>query len=86
MVMMVVTIPAIVLAIHHGFMQTFHDSHNIFKLSVMLMLTGLVVQCFRSIHYLKLGYYPIDVFFPTWITKDLGICLFIYGMIFLRKK
>jgi hypothetical protein len=37
------------------------------------------VQTYRSIHYLQLGTYPIDFYFPTWIVKDAGFCLIVYS-------
>lgn len=63
-----------------------NDWHTLLKAGFALMVLGLVVQIVRSIHYLEHGYYPIDVYFPMWITKDIGASLLIYYFAFVHPK
>jgi nitric oxide reductase large subunit len=55
------------------------EQDKVFRIGFLLLCLGLGVQTFRSIHYLQLGTYPIDFYFPTWIVKDAGFCLIVYS-------
>jgi hypothetical protein len=50
------------------------------------MVFGLVVQVIRSIHFLQHGSYPVDHYFPMWLTKDIGACILIYYYSFIHGK
>lgn len=60
--------------------------HILLKIGFASMVFGLVVQIVRSIHYLDNGHYPIDRYFPMWLTKDIGIMLMIYFFAFIDKR
>jgi hypothetical protein len=40
----------------------------------------------RTLHFFEHGFYPIDRYFPLWITKDIGICILIYFYAFVYPK
>ena len=56
------------------------------KVGVAFLVLGLVVQLARSSHYLVHGFYPVDVYFPLWITKDIGAAVLIYYYSFIKIK
>lgn len=60
--------------------------HPVLKFGFALTVFGLVVQIIRSTHYLQHGYYPVDVIFPMWVTKDLGISAIVFYFAFLHPK
>lgn len=63
-----------------------NDYHWMLKTGILFMVIGLGVQVVRSIHYLDHGYYPIDRFFPTWITKDIGSIFLVVYFAFIHPK
>lgn len=63
-----------------------YNLHPLLKTGFAFMVFGLVVQLIRSSHYLEFGAYPVDVYFPLWITKDIGAALLIYYFAFLHSK
>lgn len=79
-----------VIAIFTAFIYVFAKSDNgmhiLLKVGFASMVFGLVVQIVRSIHYLDVGYYPIDHYFPLWITKDAGAVILIYYFSFIHPK
>lgn len=77
-IMLFAQVYAIGLAFIYVFPNESSHLHILQKLGFTLLVFGLVVQIIRSVHYLNLGHYPIDVVFPMWVTKDLGACLLIY--------
>jgi hypothetical protein len=60
--------------------------HILQKIGFAFLVSGLVVQLVRSSHYLQFGIYPVDVLFPTWITKDIGACILVYYYAFVAPK
>ena len=84
--MLVVELIAVFVAFIYVFAK--HDSklHIVQKIGFASMVFGLVVQAIRSIHFLENGYYPIDHYFPMWITKDIGACILIYYYSFIYPK
>lgn len=60
--------------------------HILLKIGFASMVFGLVVQIVRSIHYLDAGYYPIDRYFPLWLTKDIGAMILVYYFAFVHKR
>jgi hypothetical protein len=62
------------------------DMHILQKVGFALLVFGLVVQVVRTMHYLKFGSYPVDHYFPMWLTKDLGIMALIYYYSFINPK
>lgn len=78
-----------VIAIFVAFINVFakpNDFHWLLKAGIASMVFGLVVQIVRSIHYLDNGSYPVDRYFPMWLTKDIGIMLMIYFFAFIDKR
>lgn len=63
-----------------------HKYHVMLKAGFALMVFGLVVQVVRSLHYLEHRAYPVDVYFPMWICKDLGASVLIFYFAFIHKK
>ena len=62
------------------------DMHMLQKVGFALFVFGLVVQVVRTVHYLEFGSYPVDHYFPMWLTKDLGIMALIYYYSFIHPK
>jgi ABC-type polysaccharide/polyol phosphate export permease len=60
--------------------------HILLKIGIASMVFGLVVQIVRSIHYLDNGFYPIDRYFPLWLTKDIGSMVLVYYFAFVHKR
>jgi hypothetical protein len=53
---------------------------------IYLCTFGLCVQVGRSMNYIKYNAYPVDEWFPFWITKDIGISVMLYCLIKLAIK
>lgn len=84
---MVASLFFIAVAFVFVFLREQNDMHILQKVGFALLVFGLVVQVVRSLHYLEHGFYPIDVYFPMWLTKDLGIMVLIgYYSFIYRKK
>lgn len=62
------------------------DMHILQKVGFALLVFGLVVQVVRTVHFLRFGSYPIDHYFPMWLTKDIGIMVLIYFYSFIHQK
>ena len=72
-----------------AFMYVFisgQDMHIIQKVGFALLVFGLVVQVVRTVHFLNVGSYPVDHYFPMWLTKDIGIMVLIYFYAFIYPK
>lgn len=78
LVMMAVSIPAILLVFFSSLSQNAHNLDVAYKVAILLCTFGLVVQCVRSVYFFSNGSYPVDNFFPLWITKDIGIVILIF--------
>lgn len=63
-----------------------NDYHWMLKTGILFTVFGLSVQVVRSLHYLQHGFYPVDVYFPTWITKDIGAIILIAYFAFVHHK
>lgn len=81
----VIEIAAVGVALFMVFPQG-HALHWLLRWGFALMVGGVVVQIIRSMHYLEHGAYPIDIFFPTWILKDIGIAMHVYYYGFIHPK
>ena len=53
---------------------------------ILLCTFGLCVQVGRSMNYIKYNAYPVDEWFPFWITKDIGISIMLFCLIRLAVK
>ena len=85
-IVFVVSVFFICAAIFRVFLIGGESMHYLQKIGFALLVFGLVVQCVRSLNYLQFGEYPEDVYFPLWITKDLGACVLIYYYSFIYPK
>lgn len=90
-VVLCLSIPAIVIgfftSLKYPLLEYLTDPFcaKVFKTGLYLGLMGLCVQTYRSFYYFQHDFYPIDVFFPTWATKDIGYCFIIFSL-FLQNK
>ena len=84
--MLVVELVAVFVAFFYVFTRNDSSLHIVQKVGFASLVFGLVVQVIRSIHFLQHGYYPIDHYFPMWITKDIGACILIYYYSFIHGK
>jgi hypothetical protein len=85
-VVLVVELVAIFVACNSVFANEDQHLHVLQKIGFAFLVFGLVVQVVRSINYLNYGFYPVDKFFPMWITKDIGACILIYYYAFIHPK
>jgi len=85
-IMLVASLVFIVIAFVFVFLRDNEGMHILQKIGFASLVFVLVVQCVRSLHYLQHGSYPVDVYFPMWITKDIGICILIYYYAFIYPK
>lgn len=89
---MCISIPTIFaggfMAMRHPLLDYLTNSFcaKVFKIGVYFAMLGLCVQTYRSLYFFQFEHYPADVFFPTWVTKDLGICLIIFSLWLQRKQ
>ena len=84
--MLAVSSVFIVIAFVFVFVRQNESMHILQKIGFASLVFGLVVQCLRTLHFFEHGFYPIDRYFPLWITKDIGICVLIYYYSFIHPK
>lgn len=84
--MLVIELIAIFVAFFYVFTNDDSGLHIVQKIGFASLVFGLVVQIIRSIHFLEHGFYPVDRYFPMWITKDIGACILIYYYSFIHGK
>lgn len=84
--MLVVELIAVFVAFFYVFTKDDNSLHILQKIGFASLVFGLVVQVIRSIHFLDVGSYPVDKYFPMWITKDIGACILIYYYSFIHGK
>lgn len=85
-VVMFFEVIAVFVALFYVFSREDNGMHIVQKVGFALMVSGLVVQVVRSLHYLEHGAYPVDVYFPMWITKDIGAVVLIYYYSFIYRR
>jgi hypothetical protein len=69
-----------------AFSGFFTDMRMLSKIGIFVMTMGLMVQVMRSLHYFEFGSYPVDTFFPLWITKDIGASIIIFDLALLHFR
>lgn len=85
-VIIIVSIPSIIvgsyITMKYPLLDYLKDTFlsKMFKIGLSLGMIGLCVQTYRSVYYFQEGKYPVDVYFPTWATKDIGFCLIICSL------
>ena len=86
MSILVIELIAIFLVAFLAFVGFFTDMRMLSKIGIFVMTMGLMVQIMRSLHYFEYGAYPIDTFFPLWITKDIGASIIIFDLALLHFR
>jgi hypothetical protein len=87
MSILIIEMIAILIVAFLAFTGFFTEMRMLSKIGIFVMTMGLMVQIMRSLHYFEFGAYPIDTFFPLWITKDIGASLIIFDLaiLYFRK-
>jgi hypothetical protein len=83
---LVIELVAVIVAMFCIFLRDNPPMHLLQKVGFAMIVCGLVVQVVRSLHYLEFGKYPVDVYFPLWIFKDIGACVLIYYYAFIFPR
>jgi hypothetical protein len=77
---------AILTVAYLAFSGFFTGMRMLSKIGIFVMTTGLMVQIMRSLHYFEYASYPVDTFFPLWITKDIGASIIIFDLAILHFR
>jgi len=83
---LIIELIAILTVAFLAFSGFFSDMRMFSKIGIFVMTTGLIVQIMRTLYYLDYGSYPVDTFFPLWITKDIGASIIIFDLALLRFR
>jgi hypothetical protein len=83
---LVLELIAILTVAYLAFSGFFTGMRILSKIGIFVMTSGLMVQIMRSLHYFEYGSYPVDTFFPLWITKDIGASIIIFDLALLHFK
>jgi len=83
---LIIELIAILTVAFLAFSGFFSDMRMFSKIGIFVMTTGLIVQIMRTLYYLDYGSYPVDSFFPLWITKDIGASIIIFDLAILHFK
>jgi len=86
MAILVMELIAVFLVAFLAFSGFFTDMRMLSKIGIFVMTTGLMVQVMRSLHFFEFGVYPVDTFFPLWITKDIGASIIIFDLALLHFR
>jgi hypothetical protein len=86
MAILAIELIAILCVAFLAFSGFFSGMRPLAKAGIFLMTTGLMVQIMRTLHFLEFQSYPVDTFFPLWITKDLGASILIFDLFLLYFK
>ena len=83
---LVMELVAIVCVAFLSFGGFFNGMRMLAIVGILLLTTGLMVQIMRSLHFFEFGAYPVDTFFPLWITKDIGASIVIFDLVLLSRQ
>ena len=83
---LIIELIAILTVAFLAFSGFFSDMRMFSKIGIFVMTTGLMVQIMRTLYYLDYGSYPVDTFFPLWITKDIGASIIIFDLALLHFR
>lgn len=86
LIVLIIELTAIVAVAYLSFVGFFAPMRRIAKIGIWMMTMGLMVQIMRTLHYFEYGAYPIDTYFPMWITKDLGASLIVLDLMTLHLR
>lgn len=81
---LVIELVAIFVVAYLSFIGFFDPMRVLTKAGLWMMTFGLMVQIMRSLHYFQVGAYPVDTYFPLWITKDLGASMLVLDLLILH--
>lgn len=85
-VVLVIELAAILVVAYLSFIGFFEPMRTLTKAGLWMMTFGLMVQIMRTLHYFEVGSYPVDTFFPLWVTKDLGASLLVLDLLIPHLK
>ena len=83
---LIIELIAILTVAFLAFSGFFSDMRMFSKIGIFVMITGLMVQIMRTLYYLDYGSYPVDTFFPLWITKDIGASIIVFDLALLHFR
>ena len=83
---LIIELIAILTVAFLAFSGFFSDMRMFSKIGIFVMTTGLIVQIMRTLYYLDYGSYPVDSFFPLWITKDIGASIIVFDLALLHFR
>ena len=83
---LIIELVAILTVAFLAFSGFFSDMRMFSKIGIFVMTSGLMVQIMRTLYFLDYGSYPVDTFFPLWITKDIGASIIIFDLAILHFK
>jgi hypothetical protein len=83
---LVLELIAILTVAYLAFSGFFTGMRILSKVGIFVMTSGLMVQIMRSLHYFEYAAYPVDTFFPLWITKDIGASIIIFDLAMLHFR
>lgn len=83
LIVLIIETIAILCVAYMSFSGFFSPMRLLAKIGILIMTTGLIVQITRSLHYFEFGSYPVDTFFPLWITKDIGASILVFDLMLL---
>jgi len=86
MAILVMELIAVFLVAFLAFSGFFTNMRMLSKIGIFVLTTGLMVQVMRSLHFFEFGVYPVDTFFPLWITKDIGASIIIFDLALLHFR
>lgn len=83
---LIIELIAILCVAYLSFIGFFDPMRTLTKVAVWMMTFGLMVQIMRTLHYFQVGAYPVDTYFPLWVTKDIGASLLVLDLVILHLK
>lgn len=83
---LMIELVAILTVAYLAFSGFFLDMRMLSKIGIFIMTAGLIVQIMRTLYFIDYGSYPVDTFFPLWITKDIGASIIIFDLAILHFK
>ena len=83
---LIIELIAILTVAFLAFSGFFSDMRMFSKIGIFVLTTGLMVQIMRTLYFLDYGSYPVDTFFPLWITKDIGASIIVFDLALLHFR
>ena len=83
---LIIELIAILTVAFLAFSGFFSDMRLFSKIGIFVMTTGLMVQIMRTLYFIDYGSYPVDSFFPLWITKDIGASIIVFDLALLHFR